>query len=152
VAKKRPADIDHPELTPPEAIGSMGSGRDDSHPPSRRPASRRFESAVDEIEQIVSRLESGELDLAESLQQYAKGIETLKECHELLADAERRVTMLSGFDADGNPITSPLDPTQSVGSLPEGATAKSAGGRRPSVRRSLFLENDDEITDQDVGG
>ena len=151
MAKKRPADTDHPELSPPEMIGSLGSGREDLHPATHR-ASRRFETAVDEIEQIVSRLESGELDLAESLQQYAKGIETLKECHELLADAERRVTMLGGFDAEGNPITSPLDPTQSVGSLPEGATGKPTGGRRPSVRRSLFLENDDEITDQDVGG
>lgn len=92
---------------------------------SRSP--RRFESAVDEIEQIVQRLESGQLDLGESLEQYARGIDTLQECHRLLADAERRVTLLSGFDADGNPITTPIDQAQ-LGL--DSAAGQSARGRQ----------------------
>lgn len=50
--------------------------------------------------------------MAQSLEQYSHGIDTLKECHQLLADAERRVTLLSGFDADGNPVTAPIDQAQ----------------------------------------
>ncbi len=73
---------------------------------------RRFETALGEVEQIVSRLETGQLDLGESLDQYQKGIETLKECHHLLAGAERRITLLSGFDADGNPVTTPFDESE----------------------------------------
>jgi exodeoxyribonuclease VII small subunit len=72
-------------------------------------SSRRFEVALCEVEQIVARLETGQLDLSESLDQYQKGIETLKECHRLLESAERRITLLSGFDADGVPLTAPFD-------------------------------------------
>jgi exodeoxyribonuclease VII small subunit len=78
-------------------------------PPSASKQNRRFESALGEVEQIVGRLESGQLDLADALDQYQKGIETLKECHGLLAGAERRITLLSGFDADGNPVTTAFD-------------------------------------------
>jgi exodeoxyribonuclease VII small subunit len=99
MAKKRSDDVD-------DAAATSGPAR----VPSRSP--RRFEAAVDEIEQIVQRLESGQLDLAQSLEQYSHGIDTLKECHQLLADAERRVTLLSGFDADGNPVTTPIDQAQ----------------------------------------
>lgn len=70
---------------------------------------RSFECALAEVEEIVARLENGQLELAESLDQYQRGIETLKECHQLLAGAERRITLLSGFDADGNPVTTPFD-------------------------------------------
>lgn len=70
---------------------------------------RRFETALSEVEDIVSRLEGGQLDLADSLDQYQRGIQTLKECHRLLAGAERQITLLSGFDAEGNPVTGPFD-------------------------------------------
>ena len=73
---------------------------------------RRFEVALREIEQIVDRLEGGDLDLDDSLDQYQKGIETLKECHTLLGKAERKITLLSGFDADGNPIETPFDESE----------------------------------------
>jgi exodeoxyribonuclease VII small subunit len=64
------------------------------------------------VERIVARLESGELGLTESLEQYEQGIQQLKHCHALLAAAEQKVSLLSGFDADGNPITAPLDELQ----------------------------------------
>ncbi len=69
----------------------------------------RFESALAEVEQIVDELESGEAGLTESLAHYETGIKRLKQCHQLLQAAERRITLLSGFDADGNPVTEPLD-------------------------------------------
>jgi exodeoxyribonuclease VII small subunit len=69
---------------------------------------RTFEQAIAEVEEIVSKLEGGKLELANSLDEYQRGIGTLKECYELLSSAERRVTLLSGFDIDGNPITEPF--------------------------------------------
>ena len=113
MAKKRSDDADD--------SAASGTTRASSRSP------RRFEAAVDEIEQIVQRLESGQLDLAQSLEQYSHGIDTLKECHQLLADAERRVTMLSGFDADGNPVTTPIDQAQ-LGL--DSAAGHSARGRK----------------------
>ena len=63
---------------------------------------------MEEVERIVSQLESGELGLSESLEQYEKAVGRLKQCHALLAAAEQKVSTLSGFDSDGNPITKPL--------------------------------------------
>ena len=68
-----------------------------------------FETSLADVEKIVARLESGDLGLSESLQQYETGIKQLKRCHALLDAAEQKVSLLSGFDADGNPITEPLD-------------------------------------------
>jgi len=67
-----------------------------------------FEHSLAEVQQIVTAMESGELNLTESLQQYETGIKQLKRCHALLDSAEQKVSLLSGFDADGNPITEPM--------------------------------------------
>lgn len=64
-----------------------------------------FEDSLAEIERIVVQLESGELGLAESLERYETAVRRLKTCHKLLEQAERRITILAGFDADGTPVT-----------------------------------------------
>lgn len=72
-----------------------------------------FETAMAEIEQIVAQLEGGELGLAESLAQYERAVGRLRTCHRLLDEAEHQVTLLSGFDADGNPVVEPFDEERS---------------------------------------
>jgi exodeoxyribonuclease VII small subunit len=67
-----------------------------------------FERALADVESIVSKLESGELGLSDSLEQYEIGIKRLKQCHALLQQAERRVMLLSGVDSDGNPVKEPF--------------------------------------------
>jgi exodeoxyribonuclease VII small subunit len=111
---------------------------------------RRFETALDEIEMIVMNLERGELDLGESLAQYQKGIETLKECHQLLSDAERRITLLSGFDADGNPISNSFD--ESDMTLDEKQAKR--GNRRTAERkpsRPMISDEDGESSTESPG-
>ena len=88
-----------------------------------------FESALAEVEMIVTKLESGESGLTESLEQYEIGINRLKECHSLLSEAERKISVLSGFDADGNPVTETFE-TDGDESLQEKQAARS--GRRSS--------------------
>jgi exodeoxyribonuclease VII small subunit len=87
-----------------------------------------FEQALEAIEQIVCKLEGGQLGLSESLQQYELGIRQLKRCQELLDAAEQRVSVLAGFDAEGNPVVEPLEgsATRHPGSLPgaPGATGE----------------------------
>jgi exodeoxyribonuclease VII small subunit len=73
-----------------------------------------FETSLAEVEQIVAGLESGELGLTESLEQYETGIKQLKRCHALLDAAEQRVSLLSGFDADGNPVQEPIHETDAA--------------------------------------
>ena len=71
-----------------------------------------FETAVAEIEAIVRGLESGDWSLTESLEQYERAVGRLQTCHRMLESAQRRVTLLSGFDAEGNPVTESLDASE----------------------------------------
>lgn len=68
-----------------------------------------FETALAELEQIVADLEAGELGLEEALECYERGVQRLKQCQQQLTTAQRRIELLSGIDADGNPITQPFD-------------------------------------------
>jgi exodeoxyribonuclease VII small subunit len=68
-----------------------------------------FEVALAELEQIVQKLERGDVALEESVTIYERG-ETLKRrCEELLRQAEARVEKIT-LDAAGKPAgTEPLD-------------------------------------------
>lgn len=57
----------------------------------------------------MRQLEDGELGLNEALDRYEKGVRLLRQCYDLLDRAERKIELLSGIDADGRPITTPLD-------------------------------------------
>ncbi len=54
----------------------------------------KFESAMAQLEEIVKKLESGELSLEESLSAFEEGIKLSKICAKILNDAERRVEIL----------------------------------------------------------
>ena len=85
-----------------------------------------FEDALEELETIVRRLEQGGGPLEQALSDYSTAIELLKSCHGRLESAERRVEILSGVDAQGNPITRSV--TENDSSLEEKQQARS--GRR----------------------
>ena len=53
-----------------------------------------FKEASIELEQIVRQLESGDLELEDSLALYARGVELLKSLRERLASAEQKVRVL----------------------------------------------------------
>jgi len=67
-----------------------------------------FEEALSQLEAIVQHLEEGNVGLAESLNLYEQGATLLKQGHQLLAEAERRIEQVSGSDADGNPVLEPF--------------------------------------------
>lgn len=78
-----------------------------------------FELALQQLEQIVQKLEKGELPLEESLKLYEDGIRLSRLCHGKLEEAEGRIEMLlkdargePALDADGRPRTTPLAPPE----------------------------------------
>jgi len=73
-----------------------------------------FEEALKRLEQIVHTLEEGDIGLNEALKQYEEGVKLLRQSYELLERAERRIELLSGVDAEGNPITQPFDDTATI--------------------------------------
>ena len=55
-----------------------------------------FGDGLAELERIVASLESGELDLEESLTRYERGVSLLRMLQARLTDAQQRVTVLLG--------------------------------------------------------
>jgi len=89
-----------------------------------------FEASLDELESIVAKLEGGQLGLAESLEQYERGVQHLKSCYDQLSTAERRIELVSQVDASGKPQTEAFDDEASA-SLDEKGAARH---RRRSVK------------------
>jgi exodeoxyribonuclease VII small subunit len=90
-----------------------------------------FEQALDKLEGIVHALEEGEIGLDESLEKYEQGVKLLRRCHALLQQAERRIELLTGIDAEGNPLTQPFDDAATFSA--EAPTGKAKSRRRPST-------------------
>jgi exodeoxyribonuclease VII small subunit len=68
-----------------------------------------FEKALAELEQIVQKLERGDVPLEESVTIYERGEVLKRRCEELLRAAEARVEKIT-LDAAGKPSgTEPLD-------------------------------------------
>ena len=63
-----------------------------------------FEQALQQLEQIVQKLEKGELPLEDSLKLYEEGIRLSRLCHGKLEEAEGRIEVLLK-DARGEPVT-----------------------------------------------
>ncbi|WP_250459162.1 exodeoxyribonuclease VII small subunit [Microbulbifer litoralis] len=69
-----------------------------------------FEQALEELEQLVERLEAGDLPLEEALSDFERGVKLTRECQQKLASAEQKVKVLMEengsirelpFDEDG---------------------------------------------------
>jgi exodeoxyribonuclease VII small subunit len=72
---------------------------------------RSFETCLSELEQIVGKLENGDLPLEESLELFENGIRISRECREKLSKAERRIEILMK-DADGTLQARELEPDE----------------------------------------
>jgi exodeoxyribonuclease VII small subunit len=68
-----------------------------------------FEKALALLEEIVAKLESGRVDLEESIKIYERGEALRKHCETKLAEAEARIEKIT-LGANGKPTgTAPLD-------------------------------------------
>lgn len=65
-----------------------------------QPAS--FETSLQQLEQIVSRLESGELPLEEALNEFERGVQLARNGQQTLQQAEQRVRILLNDDKDAD--------------------------------------------------
>ena len=54
----------------------------------------QFEQSLDELEQLVAKMEGGELSLDESLRSFERGIALFRNCQNVLEQAELRVKLL----------------------------------------------------------
>ena len=64
-----------------------------------------FEQAMAELEQVVGRLERGDVALDDSIRLYTRGADLKKRCEQKLKEAEEQVRAIT-LDADGAPTGS----------------------------------------------
>ncbi|MEO7066714.1 MAG: exodeoxyribonuclease VII small subunit [Rhodanobacter sp.] len=74
----------------------------------KTPPAADFEHALDELEQLVTRMEGGELSLDESLASFERGIGLFRHCQQSLEQAELRVRLL--LDPDAPERAEPFEP------------------------------------------
>lgn len=102
-----------------------------------------FEDALAELEQIVARLEGGQLPLADALAQYELGVTRLQACYRLLTDAERRIELVARIDPQGRVEATDFDEGED-GDLADKAAARS--GRRSAGPARRQRADDDAGT------
>lgn len=66
-----------------------------------------FEKSLDELEQLVSNLEQGDLSLDESLKSFERGVALFRDCQSALEQAELRVKLL--MDPEDADAAEPFD-------------------------------------------
>ena len=66
-----------------------------------------FEKSLSELESLVEQLESGELNLDESMHKFKRGVELTRHCQNVLDQAQQTVEQL--IDADDESRSTPLD-------------------------------------------
>jgi len=55
---------------------------------------KNFEKSLNELEEIVEKLEQGEMSLDESIKVFQKGVELSKELSKMLDEIEKKITIL----------------------------------------------------------
>jgi exodeoxyribonuclease VII small subunit len=71
------------------------------------PETLDYEAALADLDQVLARLEDGQVPLEEAMALYERGVRLVRRCSGLLDGVERRVTDLSA-GADGLPKERPL--------------------------------------------
>ena len=70
----------------------------------------RFEEAMLNLEEVVQKLETGDIPLEDAITLYKKGMELSSFCHEKLQDAEKQ--LISIIDKDDEKVA--FNPTKGV--------------------------------------
>jgi exodeoxyribonuclease VII small subunit len=69
---------------------------------------KSFEDALKELENIVTRMEDGDLPLEDALRLFEQGVRLSRQCHEKLEEAQRKVEIL--LKEEEKTVPKPFEP------------------------------------------
>lgn len=67
----------------------------------------RFEDSLAELEQLVERMEQGNLPLEDALKLFERGVRLTRSCQQALKEAEQKVQIL--LEENGEPTLQPFN-------------------------------------------
>ena len=73
-----------------------------------------LEDAMNELQEIVASLESGQESLDESLARFERGMSLLRTCHHKLELAAQRIEIVTRVDQENNVQTAPFDASATI--------------------------------------
>lgn len=101
----------------------------------KKPAPQaNFEQAMSRLEEIVEKMESGDLALEDLIVRYEEGMQLVKVCQDRLASAEERIEMITRNSA-GKPVVQEFESAASAAAVPEPPATQ---GEPKNVDVSLF--------------
>ena len=68
-----------------------------------------FEKKLKRLEDIVEKMEAGELSLDDSMKLFEEGVKLSRECQSQLSQAEQKVKVLLSVDPDGKAVVRDFD-------------------------------------------
>ncbi len=68
----------------------------------------KYEEALAQLEDLIERIESGQVGLEDSLQAYEQGMKLITHCRSILSAAEQKITELSAQE-NGKLVAEPTD-------------------------------------------
>lgn len=71
-----------------------------------------FEKKLNRLEEIVQKMEKGDLALEDSLKLFEEGVKLSRECNLRLTEAESKVKLLMSVGADGKPVLTDFAPEE----------------------------------------
>lgn len=104
------------------------------NPTKKATAPPSFEDAMSRLEEIVEKMEAGELPLEDLIVRYEEGMKLVKVCQERLTSAEERIEMITR-NSVGKPVVKDFEAVAT--SLPAPAS-ESKGEPKKDVDVSLF--------------
>ncbi|MFC7370452.1 exodeoxyribonuclease VII small subunit [Fictibacillus iocasae] len=63
-----------------------------------------FEEAMEKLEEIVEKLEQGDVPLEESIELYQQGMQYSKLCHTKLANVEKKMDLILNEEGEAKPF------------------------------------------------
>lgn len=82
-------------MIPARLCGSVRAMPKSDSKPSEAGQIAAFEQSLDELEQLVAKMEQGEQSLDDSLKSFERGVTLYRNCRSALEQAELRVKLLS---------------------------------------------------------
>jgi len=105
---------------------------------------KKFEEELKDLEEIVGKIDSGELSLEDSIGAFERGVALVRSLNQKLDEIEKKVEVLSR-NYQGDLRTAPFEGLEEGNSSPPAARRESSSAPSASPKSATKPDDDDDI-------